>query len=534
MTTNCSRLLTRRDFLRLAMLSGGGLLAACVAAPTLRAPTRTPAPTATPPARPINPGEVTVAAGRPLGDAAQIGDFLGAGGGMEYLSTNPDDPVVQAWRSAGFRHASFETLHVEGDGRWYEVTRDDSGALRVGFDRYDRYLASYLDNLQAEPFVYLGNMPRALSSQPDINNDLGYSDYSTYMPRDLQEWEQLCAAIVRHNVETFGLRGLAYGAPGEPDYPGNWLYAPGEDPATQLPNSIALYAATWRGVKSADPTARLGGPATMNWQITPNTGTAVFTLADWIRELAAYNASAGSEAVGLDFIAWQDYAWSSERIHDGAEAVSRFLAESGFDPNIPKMLAGSGWGSWCSDYLDESLTPHRRASHALHNIIREFKDPRRRQFALALYYFFYELPWFGGDGNRIALVIVREDGTLNLTPLYAAFQMASAMAAGNEIVECFAPEPLEAMAVRNDSAASVIITLNNHTPDPVTAPVAVWGLPFNSENVWRGAQVIDEFNSRDGSGLQEAAWDELPIANPLNFPVTLGPYASLMLSLHPA
>jgi len=49
---------------------------------------------------------------------------------------------------------------------------------------------------------------------------------------------------------------------------------------------------------------------------------------------------------------------------------------------------GGGWGSWSGDYIDGTLSPHRRASHIAHNIIREFKDPRRRQFASALWYFF--------------------------------------------------------------------------------------------------------------------------------------------------
>lgn len=495
--------------------------------------------------RSAKPGEITILAGSPLGEAGQIGDFLGAGGTLEKSDYQPNDFLAKAWRDVGFRHITFEALSTEGDERWFDITRDRRGKIRVGFENYDRHMDRYLNTLKARPFIYLGDFPRALSSQPtaesqptaDLDDPMAWINYSYYMPRDLKEWEDLSATIVRHNIERFGLRGVTYGTPCEPDYPGRFLYAPDDDTATQLQNSIAVYAATWRGVKSADPTARVGGPGTMNWQVTPKTTNAVSTIADWIRALAEYNAAA-SEKVSLDYVAWQDYAWSSDRISDGADAVSRMLSENGFDPNTPKMLVNSGWGSWSSDYLNAEVPPHRRASYIAHNIIREFKDPRNRQFALALYYFFHaDDNWWPGDFEnrdifrRSGLVAFDTEGRVELTPMYAAFQMANAMATSGEIVESFAPVPLEAMAVRDVAHRRIIVTINNHSPQSVSVPVKVWDPPFDGSTVTRVVQFIDEAGSGDGGGLQAGARDELRYANPISFPLTLGPYASAQVTL---
>lgn len=478
--------------------------------------------------------QVVVACANRLGEAAPIADFLGAGGGLYYMSKKADDPVVKAWRDAGMRHLTFETLHTEDPlDRWITVKREKN-AIQVDFTDYDGYLKSYREYLQVQPFVYLGGMPRALSSLP---ND---PHYEVRMPRDLNEWTAFVIQIVTHNV-ALGLRGLFYGAPGEPDYAGadygTWLYRADAPASTQLPNSIALYAATYRGVKAADPTAKVGGPATMNWQETKWTRRPPFVLADWIRALAQFNRQAGENAVKLDYISWQDYAWSSQRLSDGADAVSKFLSNNGFDPHTPKVLGGSGWGSWSSDYLDNSWQPHQRASHAAYNIIREFKDPQQRKFALALYFpFYYKDEWRSPDEyiTEVALVRITEQGNLRLTPIYAVFQMANAMRHG-EIVQTTAPAPLEAMAVRWDDAQGVLIMINNHTAKAATFEVVIRDAPLPNGAAVRSIQRIDANNSIDGDGLQNARWDSVTVsAGATMFPLTLDPYATLHIALYPS
>lgn len=536
-----SQRLTRREFLGLGALGSTAVLAGC--APKI-------VPAALPADRPVrrrSSNEIAVACRRALGDASQIGDFLGAGGALDSVADKPDHLVTQAWRRLGMRSVAFEDISAEGQP-WQRVavSRHSGGAIKTDFTDWDRNTTNFRKNLGSTPLVYLGNVPRELSSHPELDN------YSVFMPRDFKEWENFAASLVRHNIEAFGLRGQWYnGIPGEPDYAGQWLYNPGDNVKTQLRNSVELYAATYRGAKSADPTAMVGGPFTMNWQLTKYTSNeqTVFTLADWIRELARYLAQAGSNAAGLDYVGWQDYAWSSDRLSDGADAVTGFLAENGFDTNLPKgPCGGAGWGSWGSDYLDDSLKPHQRASYIAHNIIREFKDPRQRKIARTMYYvFFFQDDWIPNGASeseryemetvrRPALVQLAADGSVRLTPLYAAFQMASAMT-GGEIVETSAPEPLEAMATRDDSAAttSVIAAVNNHSGEEKTVDLTFWDVPFNAARVWRSIRRIDESNSGDGLGLQEPVSEQLSLENHrLTFPLSLGPYATVAVALRPA
>lgn len=482
--------------------------------------------------------EIVVDAGKPLGDASQISDFMGAGGGLN--DKNHNDALAKAWRALGFKHHSFEGLQEEHEHRYYDITRDSRGKIKVGFERYDRFMERILKTLRARPVVNLGDIPRALSSQPDREEgashlEFGSSGYSAFMPRDLKEWEDLVATIVRHNVEKFGLRGLTYGAPGEYDYVGRGRRKPSDDPSVQLGNHLELYAATWRGVKSADPIARLGAPNTMSWKITPSTEKAAYSLEQWLKALAAYNARAGDKAVGLDYVCWQDYSWASERISDGADAVAGYLEAAGFDPKTPKYLATSGWGSWSTDYGQPDFPLHRRASQIAHNIIREFNDPRERQFGLGIYYFFHtdDSMWYSDPEKpdmenlnmfrRSALVAFSTDGKVERTPMYAAFQMAKAMMEGGKIVATTAAEPLEAMATLDAAKQRLIVTVNNHSDQPVKAPVSLRGLPFEASK--KTIRIIDESRSAAGAGLERGRTSPASLA----FNLTLRPYSTAQI-----
>lgn len=483
-------------------------------------------------------GEIIVDCRKPLGDAAAISDFLGAGGALEGPMGDPKHPLVKAWNDLMFRHVTFEQLHNEEPaGRWLTVSRATDGKIAVDFSDFDKRINQAVKNLQARPFIYLGNVPRALSSRPKDQN------YAVYTPRDLREWTDFSAQVARRLATKHGLMGLYYHCLGEPDHVDSWKGSGSSDARQLLKEHVALYAATYAGVKSADPTALVGGPATMNWQKTKWTQEAPFELKDWIAALARHNAAVPSgQRAGLDFVSWQDYAWSSDRLSDSAEGVSGILAKHGFDPATPKVLGGSGWGSWSSDYIAEELKSHHRASHLLHNVIREFKDPRRRRFSLALYYnFFYD------DANmqalehhydntlvrRVSLVRVRWDEKPFFTPIYAAFQMVSAMASG-KIVQTSAPEPLEVMAVHAKDG-SIVATINNHTNGSVSTVAVFNGLPFDTPKLNRSLTRIDESAADYGRGLQEAVWElEMAIQNSsVRVPLILPAYGSAQISLWP-
>lgn len=486
-----------------------------------------------PPAPLFQRFKVTADAAAVLGEAAPIRNFFGSGGALYYITGNFDDPVVQAWRKLEFNQVTFESLHVEDPmDRWINVSIDEKNEVKIDFLDYDRYLRSYTENLNARPFVYLGNIPRALSSKPDS------PDYAVSMPKSLKLWESFVKKIVQHNVQKFGLKGLNYGSLGEPDHSDSWKGSGSGDPKKTLREHIELYAATYRAVKAADPTAKVGGPAAMSWKKTKVTPAAAFYLEDWIKALAEFNqkAPAGKKA-GLDFISWQDYGWAGGSISEGADAVSGYLKENGFDPATPKMLAGSGWGSWASDYLDKEQKPFQRASYVLKNLIGEFRDPVNRKFHQALYYsFYFNDYWMTPETESdlqaqrsVSLVIIPKDRPFQLTPIYAAFQIAHEIS-GGLVTQVTAEKPLEAMSVWDKEKGKYHLLFTNQTGKTVIADVLVENLPVPEPFETR-MRSIDEFHSSDGYGLEEGFTIDLfkPAPRP-EVSVLVKPYAAVLLT----
>lgn len=503
-------------------------------------PSPSPSPMISPSPAPVRPPaplfqrfKVTADAADILGDASPIRNFFGSGGALYYITGNFDDPVVQAWRKLEFSQVTFESLHVEDPmDRWINVSVNEKNEVQIDFLDYDRYLRSYIENLGARPFVYLGNIPRALSSKPDS------PDYAVYMPKSLKLWESFVKKIIEHNVRKLGLKGLNYGVLGEPDHADSWKGSGSGDAKKTLSEHIELYAATYRAVKAVDPTAKVGGPAAMSWKETKVTQSAAFFLKDWIKALAEYNQKAvpGKKA-GLDFISWQDYGWTGSLISEGADAVSGYLKENGFDPATPKMLAGSGWGSWASDYLDKEQQPFQRASYVLRNLIGEFRDPANRRFYQALYYsFYFNDYWMTPETENdlqaqrsVSLVIIPKERPFQLTPIYAAFQIAHEIS-GGQITRASAEEPLEALSIWDKEKGKYHLLFTNKTGKTVIADVLVENLPV-AEPFETRMRSIDEFHSADGYGLEEGFTVDLykPAPRP-EVSVLVKPYAAVLLT----
>lgn len=102
------------------------------------------------------------------------------------------------------------------------------------------------------------------------------------------------------------------------------------------------------------------------------------------------------------------------------------------------------------------------------------------------------------------------------------------MAKSGKIVESTAPAPLEVMAVRADDR--LIITVNNHTADAVSAPLTVLDFPFAGP-ITRTVRTIDDINSCDGNGLHAGVTAEISSADSLTFSVKVRPYATIQITL---
>ncbi len=181
-------------------------------------------------------------------------------------------------------------------------TEDASGRPVYDWTITDRIFDTYVQ-AGAKPFVEIGFMPQALSSQPEPYHPTWIPgaenrDYSigwSYPPNDYHKWGELVYQWVRHSVEKYGKDQVAswyWEVWNEPDI-SYWHGTPEEY------DKLYDYAAA--AVKRALPSARVGGPAT--------TGPSGAKAAAFLRQFLEHcdrgsNAVTGGTGAPLDFITY--------------------------------------------------------------------------------------------------------------------------------------------------------------------------------------------------------------------------------------
>ena len=188
-------------------------------------------------------------------------------------------------------------LLTTGDGtpalKWGSTnayTEDAAGKPVYSWTIIDRIFDTYI-HAGAKPFVELGFMPEALSTHPEPYQHswpktriaAGWS----YPPKDYAKWGELIHQLVLHSIERYGEREVNswyFEVWNEPDIE-YWKGTPDE--------YMKLYDFAVKGVKSAAPHARVGGPAT--------TGPANPKAAAFLRQFLEHCAQTG---VPLDFVSY--------------------------------------------------------------------------------------------------------------------------------------------------------------------------------------------------------------------------------------
>jgi xylan 1,4-beta-xylosidase len=173
-------------------------------------------------------------------------------------------------------------------------TEDTSGKPVYNWTIADRIFDTYL-KAGAKPFVEIGFMPQALSTNPEpykptwipgARNDQ-YSIGWTYPPKDYGKWGELVYQWVKHAAEKYGrteVESWYWEVWNEPDI-SYWHGTPEEY------DKLYDYAAV--AVKKALPTAKVGGPATTS----PRNARA----AEYLRQFLAHCAE---KKTPLDFITY--------------------------------------------------------------------------------------------------------------------------------------------------------------------------------------------------------------------------------------
>ena len=225
-----------------------------------------------------------------------------------------------ALSSASPAHFRTHNLLTSGDGtaalKWGSTnayTEDANGKPVYDWTIVDRILKTYIQ-AGAKPFVEIGFMPKALSTQPDPyvpvwrpgdKFDRYYVGW-TYPPTDYAKWEELIFQWVKHSLKEYGRQEVAswdWEVWNEPDI-GYWHGTPEE--------YDKLYDFTAAAVKRALPAARVGGPA--------STGPANAKAAAFLRQFLEHCASGKNYVTGgtgapLDFISF--HAKGSPHLADG-------------------------------------------------------------------------------------------------------------------------------------------------------------------------------------------------------------------------
>jgi len=156
--------------------------------------------------------------------------------------------LVLAHREAGFRSVRFHGLFDDEMGLCRAIGPNGPELNFLYIDQiFDAMLA-----LGVRPFVELSFMPLPLASGGDT---IFWYRGNTTPPRDMHLWVQVIDGFVPHLLARYGaaeVRGWRFEVWNEPNL-NFWA-------GTQA-QYFALYAATARAIKAADPALQVGGPA---------------------------------------------------------------------------------------------------------------------------------------------------------------------------------------------------------------------------------------------------------------------------------
>ena len=286
---------------------------------------------------------IRVDAGRKMGAMKPIYAFFGYDE-PNYTYTTKGKKLIGELASLTEAPVNIRThfLLATGDGtpglKWGSTnayTEDTSAKPVYDWTIADRIFDTYLQ-AHAKPFVEIGFMPKALSSQPEPyqptwipgapNND--YSIGWSYPPKDYGKWGELVYQWARHCAEKYGKKEAE-----------SWYWEVWNEPnipywhGTQEEyNELYDYAVA--GVKRALPNARVGGPAT--------TGPASEKAAAYLKAFLMHcaegkNYVTGSKGAPLDFVTY--HAKGAPQVVDGhvRMGIARNLQD--VDEGL-KILAG--------------------------------------------------------------------------------------------------------------------------------------------------------------------------------------------------
>lgn len=318
------------------------------------------------------PLALTVRAGRTLGPVPDGLVGLSQGGGL----ADYEDATARKLKEGGFKWFRMDNVFTG------VLKKDKEGQLIYNWTDFDRRI-DFMAKMGAEPIICVSYMPQVLDAVP--NNDRQSA------PKDYAAWEELCFQAAKHSLdrerrvpfwEVWNEVNTGWLKPG-PDDTGSEafqkLYAEAIG-GVQTNLTIVrrfeayckLYRATARGVRRADPQAKIGGPALASGPMerSKDCGHCAHGqgfargLMLWCRQ----------EKLPLDFVSWHEYFQPPEKIVKEAGAFRTYLADF---PELQKTVQhfmitewNQAWwadrpqdhelgAAWCANTITRAFIPAR-------------------------------------------------------------------------------------------------------------------------------------------------------------------------------
>jgi len=237
------------------------------------------------------------------------------------------------------------------------VTRDAEGRIQQDPSALDGNLEG-VTRSGARPLISLDFTPTVLSSLPHLEN----SARRSMPPVSYEDWEQLVYEVVRYVVRVKQVDAAYWSVWNEPDlgmfwnvehapYTNRAAIARGSDLWTpsrtrtgatgqlnelgRIVEYMRLYEATVRGVRRADPTARVGGPNTSSFRE---------------RWIAVFLNQCAERGLPVDFVAWH-YPGYPDEMRANMAWLREASAKAGLETPAVVITEwnadhGSGWDTW--------------------------------------------------------------------------------------------------------------------------------------------------------------------------------------------
>ena len=266
---------------------------------------------------------------------------LSQGGGL----ADYEDATAAKLKAGGFKWFRMDNILTS------VLKKDKAGELTYDWADFDRRLDFIVKKMGAEPIFAVSYMPIALDA---VKNDDRHS-----APRDYAVWEDLCYRAAKRALDR-GTRVPYWEVWNESNT--GWIVAGPQDTGTPEMRKLyetalgksnvdqgiirrfeayaKLYAASAKGIKRADPRAKIGGPVLASGPFEQKEYGFCANGRGFARGLMAW---CEQEKLPLDFVSWHEYFHPADIIAKEADAMRSYLDDY---PQVKKTVGSFMLSEW--------------------------------------------------------------------------------------------------------------------------------------------------------------------------------------------